>query len=440
MSTEKSQKINKQGKAKKSISKNKPAKPPLSKSPNKRYQLDAKRQLTLLSSMVKQSIEGMALVDLKGNIQFINHAFAEMHGYSPDELIGKHLTIFHNKDQLASVKKANEEIQKNGEFIGEIWHKHRDGSVFPTFMHNSILRDESDTPIGMIGSIRDITLQKQAEDALRESEARYRQLINNAGDPIILFDLKNRILLVNNNCAKNFGMKPKDMIGKSIHEFLPDIANEICKRNKKVVSSGIGFEVEDFVQLSTTKRWFKTNLQPAKDADGNIYGVLVISNDITELKISEEMLRKTSEELKIKHNALQEKNVTLKQVFSYIEDDRLDSLYKIREEMKKAVLPQIKTLKKKLGKSYAGEFDSLETALKVVLAQDLDSFRANYGTLTARESEISELIKKSFSSKEISDKLNISLPTVFKHREQIRKKLEITNKNIGLATFLRSHK
>ncbi len=440
MSTEKSQKINKQGKAKKSISKNRPAKPPLSKSPNKRYQLDAKKQLTLLSSMVKQSIEGMALVDLKGNIQFINHAFAEMHGYSPDELIGKHLTIFHNNEQLALVNKANEEIRNNGEFIGEVWHKHRDGTVFPTFMHNSLLRDQSGTPIGMIGSIRDITLQKQAEDALRESEARYRQLINNAGCPIVLFDLKDRILLVNNTSARNFGMEPKDIIGKSIHELLPDIADKAIKRNKKVVSSGIGFEVEDFVHMPTDKRWFKTNLQPARDANGNIYGVLVISNDITELKISEERLGKTSEELKSERNALQEKNITLKQVFSHIEDDRLDSISKIQEEMKKAILPQIKKLRKKLGKLCAGEIDTLETTLNVVIAQDKESFRSNYGTLTARESEISKLIKKGFSSKEISDKLNISLPTVFKHREQIRKKLEITNKNISLATYLRSHR
>ncbi len=440
MSTEKSQKSNKQGKTKISISKNKPTKSSPPKSPSKRNRQYADKQLTLLSSMVKQSIEGMALVDLKGNIQFINRAFAEMHGYSPDELIGKHLTIFHSKDQLVSVNKANEEIQKNDVFIGEIWHKHRDGSVFPTFMHNSILRDESGIPIGMIGSIRNITLQKQAEDALRESEARYRQLINNAGNPIILFDLKNRIILVNSISARNFGMEPKEMIGKSIHELLPVLANEICRRNKKVVSSGIGFEVEDFVKLPTVNRWFKTNLQPAKDADGNIYGILVISNDITDLKESEERLKKTSEELEIKHNALQEKNVTLKQVFSHIEDDRRDTHAKIQEEMKKAVLPQIRKLKKKLRNSYAGEIDTLETTLKVVLAQDQDSYRANYVTLTARESEISELIKKSLSSKEISDKLNISLPTVFKHREQIRKKLEITNKNIGLATFLRSHK
>ena len=152
------------------------------------------------------------------------------------------------------------------------------------------------------------------------------------------------------------------------------------------------------------------------------------------------MLRKTSEELKIEHVALQNKNVTLKQVLDHIEENRLDSLFKIQKEIKKAILPQINNLKNKLEKSYEADIETLEISLKAVLAQDQDSFRVNYSTLTAREYEISELIKKGLSSKEISTKLNISIPTVFKHREKIRKKLEITNKNIDLAIFLRSHR
>jgi len=100
----------------------------------------------------------------------------------------------------------------------------------------------------------------------------------------------------------------------------------------------------------------------------------------------------------------------------------------------------LKRLKKKMGSKQSREIETLEMALKAVLAKDMDSFQANFGTLTARESEICELIKSGLSSKEISVKLNLSLLTVFKHREQIRKKLEITNKNIGLATYLRSHK
>jgi len=155
--------------------------------------------------------------------------------------------------------------------------------------------------------------------------------------------------------------------------------------------------------------------------------------------MSEGIAKKTSEELEVERNALQEKNITLKQVLSHIDDDRRDFLSKIQKEIGRAVLPLLKRLRKKLEKSYSGDIMAMEMALKAVLAQDRDNFRVNYSTLTARQSEICELIKKGLSSKEISAKLNLSLLTVFKHREQIRKKLEITNKNIGLATYLRSH-
>jgi len=54
-----------------------------------------------------------------------------MHGYAPNEIIGKHLSIFHTPEQLPAVRAANKQIKKTGEFSGEIWHVRRDGSVFP---------------------------------------------------------------------------------------------------------------------------------------------------------------------------------------------------------------------------------------------------------------------------------------------------------------------
>jgi PAS domain S-box-containing protein len=123
--------------------------------------------LRLLSSAVEQSSEGLAVSDLEGNLTFVNEAFATMHGYSVEELAGKHLAIFHTPEQLPSVETANQQIQETGEFNGEIWHVRRDGTVFLTLMHNSLLRNEMGNPIGMVGTLRDITERKQAEEALR---------------------------------------------------------------------------------------------------------------------------------------------------------------------------------------------------------------------------------------------------------------------------------
>jgi PAS domain S-box-containing protein len=131
-------------------------------------------RLKLLSSAVEQSTEGVAVSDLAGNLLFVNRAFAALHGFDPEELVGQHLSIFHTPEQLPSVEAANLQTQETGEFSGEIWHVQRDGTVFPALMHNSLLRDEAGQAIGMIGTLRDITKQKQAEEMLQH---RMEQLV-----------------------------------------------------------------------------------------------------------------------------------------------------------------------------------------------------------------------------------------------------------------------
>ena len=130
----------------------------------------AEERLRLLSSAVEQSSEGIAISDLDGNLLYANHAFATAHGYTGEEIAGKHLSIFHTPDQVTSVDAANRKLQDEGEFIGEILHARRDGTPFPTLMHNSLLRDQTGSPTGMIGTLRDITERKRMEEQLRRHE------------------------------------------------------------------------------------------------------------------------------------------------------------------------------------------------------------------------------------------------------------------------------
>jgi len=127
-------------------------------------------QIQLLTTAVEQSTEGMALVDLAGNLLFVNQAFAAMHGYAPEELTGRHISVFHSPDQLPAVEEANRQVLETGEFVGEIGHVRRDGGVFPGEMRNALLRDESGDPIAMVGTLRDITRQKQIEEELQKAE------------------------------------------------------------------------------------------------------------------------------------------------------------------------------------------------------------------------------------------------------------------------------
>ena len=130
------------------------------------------QRLRILSSAVAQSKEGVAVSDLDGRLLFVNESFAAMHGYRAEEVVGEHLSIFHLPEQMPTVEAANRQIHERGHFHGEIWHARRDGTVFPSMMHSSLLHDQAGRPAGMIGTMRDISEQKRAEEALRESEKR----------------------------------------------------------------------------------------------------------------------------------------------------------------------------------------------------------------------------------------------------------------------------
>ncbi len=125
--------------------------------------------IRILSLAIEQSSEGIAISDLEGNLEYLNHAFAKIHGYSPDELISKNLSIFHTTQQMQLVKDATRQLKKTGEFKGELWHLRRNGHVFPGLMHNSLIKDEKNRPIGMMGTLRDISDTKQAQEALEKS-------------------------------------------------------------------------------------------------------------------------------------------------------------------------------------------------------------------------------------------------------------------------------
>ena len=125
-------------------------------------------ELRRLARAVEQSSEGIAVADMDGNIEFVNSAWAQMHGYRPDEVLGKHLKIFHTTEQLLTdVNPFNDLVMKNGSHQAEVGHARKDGSTFPTRMTATLLKDDDGNPIGLLGIVRDITERKQAESALK---------------------------------------------------------------------------------------------------------------------------------------------------------------------------------------------------------------------------------------------------------------------------------
>ena len=197
----------------------------------KRKQAD--KQVQFLSSVVEQSADGMAIADLEGNLLFVNNAWANMHGYNKAaELLGKHLSTFHNEEQLMSeVEPFNRKVMEKGFNKGEIGHIRKDGTVFPTHMTTVTLKDENGNPIALSAIATDITDRELAQEALRESEEKYRAVFDNTGTATVILEEDTTISLTNKRFEELSGYSAEEIEGKM--NWTDFVVEEDLERMKK---------------------------------------------------------------------------------------------------------------------------------------------------------------------------------------------------------------
>lgn len=282
--------------------------------------VNAQAQLDRLTMAVEQTVDGIAVADLDGYIQYVNPAWAQMHGYTPEELIGKHLSVFHNLDQLKKeVEPFNKKVIEQGSARGEIGHIRRDGIPFPTWMDVTLLRREG-KPIGMVATARDISERRAAElererllAEVRESERLLRSIIDATPDWIFVKDQQHRYVLVNQGYANSLHLKPEDFVGKNDLDlgFPEALVKGDPERgiagfwadDRAVMDGGVPKLIpRDVVMVDGKQRIYNTLKTPLRDAEGRIWGVLAFCHDVsereqllTELDARTEQLRAAAE-------------------------------------------------------------------------------------------------------------------------------------------------
>ena len=409
-----------------------------------------RHQLNIFQLAFDQSSEGIAVSDLEGNLQYLNNAFVEMHGYSPEELIGKHLSILHSPEQLASVDSANLQIKKKGFFKGNIWHTKRDGSVFPTAMHNSLIRDKAGNPIGMMATLRDITDIKEAKNSLQKSERMYRMLFEGFANPIILLDSETKVLMINSVGAKNIGLPPRECIGKSIFKLVPALDDSYRRLLRQVIVTRKGVIEEKAVKTPTGTRWFWSVIEPVFNADGRSDGVQIVSHDFTKRKKAEQALervhkdleqrvRERTKKLREQANRLEEVNTALNVLLKKREEDKLNLEEKVLFNVKEIIEPLIDNLKNSdLNENQISYADTLKTLLSDIVSPFSQILHTKFLKLTLSEIRVANLIKEGKTTKEIAILLNSTPRAVVFHRQNIRKKLGLSDRKANLGSHLLS--
>ncbi len=136
----------------------------------------AQERLKLFSEAIEEAMDGIQIVNLDGTVIYSNKAVSGIYGFTPDELLGKHVNDM-NADKGFAERVILPSIRENGRWLGEVEVCHKDGKTFPIWLSTSLVKDDEGVPIAMVGIIRDITQRKQAEHILRRHREQLLKLV-----------------------------------------------------------------------------------------------------------------------------------------------------------------------------------------------------------------------------------------------------------------------
>ncbi len=249
-------------------------------------------QLAAFNKNIVQSMqEGILLEDVQGAIIFVNPNGAAMLGYTPDELIGQHWSVTIAPECIAQVKEESRQRSQGKISRYETVLFTRTGQRLPAIVSARPLFNDGRFD-GVLSLFMDITERKRAEQALRESEARYRLLIENASEAITLISPNGRFLVMNDAAAQCLGGNDhQEYIGQTLWDALPqETADEQMAMIRAIIQTGEGNVSELKLSLTDGVHWFHSSTQPIKDNAGNVVSVLNLSTDITKHKQMEHYL------------------------------------------------------------------------------------------------------------------------------------------------------
>ena len=245
------------------------------------------------SALIKNLAD--ALFEIKeGVIVWCNDKAEEIYGYPKDELIGKDARFFYPTGISPSefTVMVSRVIKEQGLFRGVTEVKRKDGRMVD--VEYSITQIPGKYPVEVVAVARDITEHKRVEETLRDSEKKYRQLVENLDEGIWVIDKDGLTTFVNDRIAEMLGYTVAEMIGKQLFLFMDERGVEFAKQNLERRREGIKERHDfEFLKKDGSRLYASLATSPIMDAGGNYIGALAGVQDISDLKRVEEAQRQS---------------------------------------------------------------------------------------------------------------------------------------------------
>jgi PAS domain S-box-containing protein len=263
----------------------------------------ARREADQLRLLVHGTVDyAIFMLDPEGRIATWNPGAERLHGYKAEELIGRNFSQLFPKEAVEANRPEHElEVaRREGRFEDEGWRLRKDGSCFWANVIITALRDEHGRLRGYSKVTRDLTDRKQAEEALRQSEERFRLIVEGVSDyAIFLLDTEGRVASWNPGAQRIKQYRAEEIIGQHFSRFYPQEAiDRGWPQYELEVAKKVGrFEDEGWrVRKDGTEFWANVVITALHDGAGKFRGFSKITRDLTERKRAEEEARRLLEE------------------------------------------------------------------------------------------------------------------------------------------------
>lgn len=282
---------------------------------NPKYIIDTMRDITerkkaemeliesqqLFQTLSQMSPVGIFRTNPSGQYTYVNPRWTELSGLSHEDALGEGWMLsVHPEDKESIVETWRICIEERTRFVKEFRYIKKDGSItwviciaVPEFVDNEFK--------GFVGTNTNVTKRTLAEQALRQSEEKYRTLMENVNEVIMMVDNEDRVLFVNKKFTEKLGYSSNEVIGKRGYDIFvkPEFKDLIKNQNKsRVLGTSSQYEVT-FTSKSGQDIDFLVSGAPLKDSNGQIVGSLGAMMDITERKKTIEALKESEARYRI---------------------------------------------------------------------------------------------------------------------------------------------
>jgi PAS domain S-box-containing protein len=413
--------------------------------------------------LVETMNEGLAVIDTNMLITFVNEKFSQMLGYARDEMIGRSALDLHDEPNQKIFKEQIVRRRRGEHNPYEIAFIRKDGEQVFAIVSPKPMLDAQGRHKGSFAVVTDITERKRAEKAMRESEEKYRTLVEQSQEGIAIFQgFPRQIVFANRAVATIFGYHIDELMSISGE----DIGNLVHCDDQDMIMKRLsdrlkGREVPSRYEVRGIRKdgrvlWL--DVSATRITYQGMQAAQATFIDITDRKLAEQELQKAHDELETrvkertaelskafkelrgKSQNLEEANTALKVLLEKRDGDRIELEDKLIANVNQLVEPYLEKLKNtNLDERQKAFLKIVETNLKDIASPFLKSLDRQHLKLTPTEIQVAELVKQGKSAKEIADLMNLSWKTIKTHRRNIRSKLNLKNKKTNLRSYLMSY-